>query len=51
MLEHAILSIPLHSLPHTLFGLTMILSSTVRQFRDLTCGDIEEEVKRAAPDA
>lgn len=34
VLEHAILGIPLHSLPHNLVSLTMILSSTVRQFRE-----------------
>lgn len=33
-IENAVTGIPLHSLPHTLVSLTMILSSTVRQFRE-----------------
>lgn len=34
VLERAILGIPLHNLPPNLIGLTMILGSTVRQFRE-----------------
>lgn len=34
VIESAVTGIPLHSLPHTLVSLTMILSSTVRQFRE-----------------
>jgi hypothetical protein len=34
VLERAILDIPLHSLPHNLISLVMILNSTVRQFRE-----------------
>ena len=34
IMESAVIGIPLHSLPHTLVSLTMILSSTVRQFRE-----------------
>lgn len=33
-IESAVIGIPLHSLPHRLVPLTMILSSTVRQFRE-----------------
>lgn len=34
VIEGAVRSIPLHSLPHQLVPLTMIVSSTVRQFRE-----------------
>lgn len=34
IIESAVIAIPLHSLPHTLVSLTMILSSTVRQLRE-----------------
>jgi hypothetical protein len=34
VVEGAVLSIPLHSLPHVLVSLTMMVSSTVRQFRE-----------------
>ena len=34
LIEGAVRAIPLHSLPHRLVNLTMILSSTVRQFRE-----------------
>lgn len=34
IIESAVIGIPLHSLPHTLVSLTMILSSTVRQLRE-----------------
>lgn len=34
IIENAVLGIPLHSLPHKLVPLAMILSSTVRQFRE-----------------
>jgi len=33
-IENAVIGVPLHSLPHRLVPLTMILSSTVRQFRE-----------------
>lgn len=35
VVEGAVLAIPLHSLPHKLVGLTMMVSSTVRQFREI----------------
>lgn len=34
VIEGAVRSVPLHALPHQLVHLTMILSSTVRQFRE-----------------
>lgn len=34
IIETAVIGIPLHSLPHTLVSPTLILSSTVRQFRE-----------------
>jgi len=34
IVEKAIANIPLHSLPHSLVSLTMIVTSTVRQFRE-----------------
>lgn len=34
MIETAVTGIPLHSLPHSLVSLAMILTSTVRQFRE-----------------
>ena len=34
ILESAVDGIPLHSLPHTLVSFTMILGSTIRQFRE-----------------
>ena len=34
IIEGAVLSVPLHSLPHSLVPLAMIVNSTVRQFRE-----------------
>jgi hypothetical protein len=34
VVEHAVSAIPLHNLPHRLISLTMMVSSTVRQFRE-----------------
>lgn len=34
VIEGAVLNVPLHSLPHSLVSVTMIVSSTVRQFRE-----------------